>query len=212
MGGGYSLGWFFWKVRGICQKNNAWFLKHWLEVNIIASCVFWGGSRLQAPTCDLWRSSLRRLIEKKVLSASLCPILVLQWRPEASEANQIWGWRDRVPLIHLEKTIFPLVFSKNVKSYELKRSRVISALVTLKLNYSDRFQTSWLGWFCDVSCVIQRQWGMEPGVEQEQEVKMVVVEQLDLARTGSVSPTSTSDSTEVDSSSCSTAAAAGTFR
>ena len=53
---------------------------------------------------------------------------------------------------------------------------------------------------------------MEPGVEQEQEVKMVVVEQLDLARTGSVSPTSTSDSTEVDSSSCSTAAAAGTFK
>ena len=62
---------------------------------------------------------------------------------------------------------------------------------------------------------------MEPGVEQEQgvkmvvveqEVKMVVVEQLDLARTGSVSPTSTSDSTEVDSSSCSTAAAAGTLR
>ena len=53
---------------------------------------------------------------------------------------------------------------------------------------------------------------MEPGVEQEQEVKMVVVEQLDLARTGSISPTSTSDSTEVDSSSCSTAAAAGTFR
>ena len=39
---------------------------------------------------------------------------------------------------------------------------------------------------------------MEPGVEQEQEVKMVVVEQLDLARTGSISPTSTSDSTEVD--------------
>ena len=62
---------------------------------------------------------------------------------------------------------------------------------------------------------------MEPGVEQEQEVKMVVVEQevkmvvveqLDLARTGSISPTSTSDSTEVDSSSCSTAAAAGTFK
>ena len=61
---------------------------------------------------------------------------------------------------------------------------------------------------------------MEPSVEQEQEVKMVVVEQdkmvvveqLDLARTGSISPTSTSDSTEVDSSSCSTAAAAGTFK
>ena len=71
---------------------------------------------------------------------------------------------------------------------------------------------------------------MEPGVEQEQVVKMVVVEQeqdkmvvveqdkmvvveqLDLSRTGSISPTSTSDSTEVDSSSCSTAAAAGTFR
>ena len=53
---------------------------------------------------------------------------------------------------------------------------------------------------------------MEPGVEQEQEVKMVVVDQLDLARTGSISPTSTSDSTEVDSSSCSTAAAAGTFK
>ena len=49
-------------------------------------------------------------------------------------------------------------------------------------------------------------------MEQEQEVKMVVVEQLDLARTGSISPTSTSDSTEVDSSSCSTAAAAGTFK
>ena len=48
-------------------------------------------------------------------------------------------------------------------------------------------------------------------VEQEQD-KMVVVEQLDLARTGSISPTSTSDSTEVDSSSCSTAAAAGTFK
>ena len=63
---------------------------------------------------------------------------------------------------------------------------------------------------------------MEPGVEQEQVVEMVVVEQeqdkmvgveqLDLARTGSISPTSTSDSTEVDSSSCSTAAAAGTFK
>ena len=61
---------------------------------------------------------------------------------------------------------------------------------------------------------------MEPGVEQEQEVKMVVVEQdkmvvveqLDLSRTGSISPTSTSDSTEVDSSSCSTAAAAGNFK
>ena len=63
---------------------------------------------------------------------------------------------------------------------------------------------------------------MEPGVEQEQVVKMVVVEQeqdkmvvveqLDLSRTGSISPTSTSDSTEVDSSSCSTAAAAGTFK
>ena len=48
-------------------------------------------------------------------------------------------------------------------------------------------------------------------VEQEQD-KMVGVEQLDLARTGSISPTSTSDSTEVDSSSCSTAAAAGTLR
>lgn len=47
--------------------------------------------------------------------------------------------------------------------------------------------------------------------EQEQD-KMVGVEQLDLARTGSISPTSTSDSTEVDSSSCSTAAAAGTFK
>ena len=31
------------------------------------------------------------------------------------------------------------------------------SIVTLKLNSSDRFQTSWLGWFCDVSCVIQRQ-------------------------------------------------------
>ena len=57
-------------------------------------------------------------------------------------------------------------------------------------------------------------------MEQEQVVRMVVVEQdkmvgveqLDLARTGSISPTSTSDSTEVDSSSCSTAAAAGTFK
>ena len=49
-------------------------------------------------------------------------------------------------------------------------------------------------------------------MEQEQVVKMVVVEQLDLARTGSNSPTSTSDSTEVDSSSCCTAAAAGTFK
>ena len=47
--------------------------------------------------------------------------------------------------------------------------------------------------------------------EQEQD-KMVGVEQLDLGRTGSISPTSTSDSTEVDSSSCSTAAAAGTFK
>ena len=49
-------------------------------------------------------------------------------------------------------------------------------------------------------------------VEQEQEDKVMVVEQLDLARTGSISPTSTSDSTEVDSSSCSGAAAAGTFK
>ena len=58
---------------------------------------------------------------------------------------------------------------------------------------------------------------MEPGVEQEQVVemldveqeqdKMVGVEQLDLARTSSISPTSTSDSTKVDSSSCSTATA-----
>ena len=44
MGGGALFGMIFLETKENIIKNNAWFLKHRLEVNIMASCVFWGAA------------------------------------------------------------------------------------------------------------------------------------------------------------------------
>ena len=42
--GGALFGMIFLETKENIIKNNAWFLKHRLEVNIMASCVFWGAA------------------------------------------------------------------------------------------------------------------------------------------------------------------------